>query len=193
VGFALAAVLSCIASLPLAAQAPAGVSHRSFDHTIVVGGDWLQANALPLNRDAAQSFSGDLSWRSGNWAFSAGFMRIARDFSTVQGGTLSVGWVYKAGPIGFIPALSGFAGQSYESRDSTGYDFVLGATTGHEPRYSYSSGFSAGGGAGLTIEIPIYRIIGARIVGSEWVFSGSPLAKDRTRGVIGAGLTLRVR
>lgn len=182
-------VLSCIASSQLRAQVPL------VDNTIVVGGSWLQANALPLTRTggAAQSFSGDISWRLGSLALNAGFLRVARDLSTVQGGTLSAGWVFKAGQFAFVPTLSAFGGQAQASRDTTGYDFVTGATTGHVARYSYSSGASFGGGAGLAIEVPVYKIIGARLVGSEWVFSGSPLANDRARGVLGAGLTIRVR
>jgi hypothetical protein len=172
---------------------PAPVGQGFFDHTIVLGGDWLQANALPLNRSAPQSFSGDISWRTTNWAINAGFLRIARDLSTVQGGTLSIGRILRAGPINFIPALSALGGESYVSFDSTGYNWISGTTTGHEPRYSYSDGFTFGGAVGLTIEAPIYRIVGLRLVGSEWIFSGSPVAEERTRGVVGAGLTLRVR
>ena len=89
--------------------------------------------------------------------------------------------------------LSAFGGQAQASRDTTGYDYVTGTTTGHVARYSYSSGASFGGGAGLAVEVPIYKIIGARLVGSEWVFSGSPLTNDRARGVLGAGLTIKVR
>jgi hypothetical protein len=161
----------------------------------VIGGNWLQANALPLNREGgtAQSFSGDVSWRRGNLALNAGFLRIARNLSTIQGGTLSAGWVFKAGPVQFVPAVSAFGGSASASRDSTGYDYVNGTVTGHVARYSYSSGASFGGGAGLAIEAPIYKIIGARLVGSEWVFSGSPLANDRSRAVLGAGLTIQVR
>jgi hypothetical protein len=186
------AVLTCAASTSVSAQA-APTASGFFNHTIVLGGDWLQATALPLNRSAPQSFSGDVSWRTTNWAFNAGFLRIARDLSTVQGGTLSAGAIFGAGPFNFIPTVSVLGGQSYVSFDSTGYDFVSGTTTGHVPRYSYSDGFTFGGGIGLTIEAPIYRIVGIRAVGSEWIFSGHPVAEARTRGVVGAGLTIRVR
>jgi hypothetical protein len=183
--------LCCIASASLAAQNPSPVLQSG--HTIVIGADWLQATALPLDRDAAQSIGGDISWRTDNWAFNGGWLRIARDLSTVQGVTLSGGRILRAGPIRFIPALSILGGEAYVSFDSTGYDFVSQGTTGHVPRYSYSDGFTFGGGIGLTIEAPIYRIIGIRVVGSEWVFSGSPVAEERTRTVVGAGLTIRVR
>jgi hypothetical protein len=183
----------CTASSLVAAQRPAAATQGFFDHTIIVGGDWLQVNSLPLNRDAAQSIGGDISWRTTNWAFNGGWLRIARDLSTVQGVTLSAGRILRAGPINFIPALSALGGEAYVSFDSTGYDFVSGTTTGHEPRYSYSNGFTFGGGVGLTIEAPIYRILGLRVEGSEWVFSGHPVAEERTRSVVGVGLTLRVR
>lgn len=187
--------LCCIASSQLRAQVPVSAPPPPAENTIILGGNWLQANALPLNRQggAAQSFSGDVSWRLGSLALNAGFLRIARDLSTIQGGTLSAGWVFKAGPVQFVPAVSAFGGAAYASVDSTGYDFLTGAATGHQARYSYSTGASFGGGAGLAIEAPIYKIIGARLVASEWVFSGSPLANDRSRAVLGAGLTIQVR
>lgn len=186
--------LCCIASTSLIAQVPAPVNGRSFDHTIILGADWLQANALPLNRTGvAPSIGGDISWRPGNWAISAGFLRVARDLSTVQGGTLSFGRVVQAGPVRLVPALSAFGGEAYESRDSTGYNYTTGTTAGHVARYSYSDGVAYGGGAGLTIELPIYRVVGFRLVASEWIFGGDPVDGDRTRTVLGAGLTLRVR
>lgn len=185
-------VLSCVAASTLAAQAPAAAS-RAFDHTIIIGGDWLQANALPLNRNAAQSVGGDVSLRTGPWAFSAGWLRIARDLSTVQGVTLSAGRVIHAGPVRFIPAVSGLLGQAFVSQDTTGYNWTSQGTAGHEARYSYSDGFGFGGAAGLTIEVPIYRIVGFRANASEWVFGGSPMAGDRARTVVGAGLSIQVR
>ena len=181
-------------ALPLAAQSPAPVMPaRSFDHTIILGGDWLQANALPLNRSAAQSVGGDVSWRPGNWAVSGGFMRIARDLSTVQGGTLSFGRVLRVGPVRFIPAVSLFGGEAYASIDTTGYDYSSGTATGHVPRYDYSSGFAYGGGGGLTLEVPVFSVIGIRGGASEWFFGGQPLDGDRSRTVVSVGLTLRVR
>jgi hypothetical protein len=164
-----------------------------FANGIVIGGDWLQANAMPLNRTAMMSIGGDISWRTENWAFNGGWLRIARDLSTVQGGTLSVGRILHAGPIGFIPALSAFGGQAAVSYDSTGYDFVTPqGTIGHVPRYSYSDGFSFGGGVGLTIEAPVFSLVGVRVGASQWFFSGSPVAKEPMRTVVAAGLTLRV-
>ena len=79
------AILSLIAaaSAPVAAQ-----TSRVFDSGIVLGGDWLQANALPLDRDAVHSGSVSLSLRHHRWGVEAGFLRIARTLSTVQGGTI---------------------------------------------------------------------------------------------------------
>jgi hypothetical protein len=183
--------LTCIASFTLTAQDPVpGVPQ--FQNAVVLGGDWLQANALPLNRTAMMSIGADISWRRENWAFNGGWIRIARNLSTIQGGTLSVGRILRTGPVSFLPTLSAFGGQAMVSYDSTGYSFVSGTTTGHVPRYSYSDGFSVGGGAGLTIEAPIFSLVGVRVGASEWFFSGSPVAKERARTVVAAGLTLRV-
>jgi hypothetical protein len=195
----LTAALGCAAlcgslAVPLSAQSPAPVGPaRSFDHVIILGGDWLQANAMPLNRAAAQSVGGDISWRPGSWAINGGFIRIARDLSTVQGGTLSFGRVLRAGPVRFIPAVSLFGGEAYASVDTTGYNYASGTTTGHVPRYDYSSGFAYGGGGGLTLEVPVFSVIGIRGGASEWFFGGTPLDGDRSRTVVSVGLTLRVR
>ena len=92
----------------------------------------------------------------------------------------------------FIPALGIFGGQAQSSRDTTGFDWVSGTTTGHTPRYSYSEGATFGGSAGLTVEVPIYRWFAARASVAEWVFSGAPLFGDRTRTTLGAGLAVWV-
>jgi len=193
----LTAALGCAAlcgalTVPRATQAQAGPA-RSFDHVIILGGDWLQANAMPLNRDAAQSVGGDITWRPGDWSVSGGFMRIARDLSTVQGGTLSFGRVLHVGPLRFVPAVSLFGGEAYVSQDTTGYNYVSNGTIGHVPRYDYSSGFAYGGGGGLTLEVPVFSVIGIRGGASEWYFLGQPLDGERSRTVVSVGLTLRVR
>ena len=60
--------------------------------------------------------------------------------------------------------------------DSTGYYFIgPNGVAGHIPRYSFSSSGSAGGGVGLTLEVPLYRVIAIRASGSEWYFSGAPI------------------
>src|SRR5262245_27406565 len=88
----LLATVSLLASRPhtAAAQvAPPVQSTGRFDNGIVLGSDWLQANALPLNRQAVHSGTIDASYRLGKWTVDAGWLRVARDFSTVQGGFLS--------------------------------------------------------------------------------------------------------
>lgn len=192
----VALTLSLAAPPVLNAQAPAPptTSSRRIDAGFVVGGDWLQASALPLDRDALPSNSIDLAWRRNGWSYSAGFMRVARDLNTVQGGTLGVGRLFSLGPVLFIPSIGILAGQTYASVDSTGYDFIdADGVPGHMPRYSYSDGFSFGGGVNLTIEYPVYRGLGLRVVAGEWFFSGSPLANSRPRTILGGGLSLRVK
>jgi hypothetical protein len=184
------AILSLIAaaSAPVAAQ-----TSRVFDSGIVLGGDWLQANALPLDRDAVHSGSVNLSLRRHSWGVEAGFLRIARTLSTIQGGTISAGPLLHWGPILFFPTVGGLVGKAEASRDSTGYDFVgTGGVVGHQPRYTYSSAGTAGGNLALTVEAPLFRALGVRAVASQWYFSGAPLEGDRERFLAGVGLSLRV-
>jgi hypothetical protein len=166
-----------------------------FERGVVASGDWLQANALPLDRDAFQSAAAGLSFRVGGWAIDGGWLRVARSLSTVQGGSISFGRLLPWKRLLFIPALGGFVGRGQRSVDSTGFDFVDPATgaVGHTPRYSNSSGASLGGGAGLTLEVPLYRFVAARGVAWQWWFSGDPLEGDRSRTVLGAGLSVRLR
>jgi hypothetical protein len=192
---ALAATLALavVLSAPLDAQMPGRQTSNRFDTGIVVGGDWLQANALPLDREVMPSAQFGVSWRRQSWAVDGGFLRVARSLSTVQGGYLSAGPLLHWNRVLFLPTVAGFAGQSYASRDSSGYNWVdPQGIPGHQPRYSYSSGFSAGGSVGLAIEVPVYRMIGVHASASEWFFSGAPLAGDRDRTLIGVGLSLRL-
>jgi hypothetical protein len=163
-----------------------------FDTGIVVGGDWLQANALPLDREAMHSIDVGVSWRRQNWAVEGGWLRVARDLSTVQGVYVSAGPLLHWGRAVFIPNIGILGGQSFRSVDSTGYDFVLNDVAGHQTRYSYSDGFAAGASVGLTADVAVYRMFGIRAMAAEWLFSGEPLAGDRARFVVGAGLSLRV-
>ncbi len=188
---AVVACLACIAD-PATAQRPAPAS-ATFNHGIVVGGEWLQANALPLNRDALGSMSAEASLRHSHWAIDAGWLRIARNLSTVQGGFVSVGVPLAWGRLLAIPSIGAFGGQAQRSVDSTGFDFVgPNGVIGHTPRYSFSQSGSAGGGVGLTLEVPVYRAIALRASGSEWYFSGAPLEGDRARTLVGVGLSIRV-
>ena len=182
------------AAVPAYAQAPLGTSTPGqFDAGFVASAAWLQANSLPLNRDALQSASASIGYRHNDWAFDAGWLRIARSLSNVQGGTVSVGRLLHVGPVLFIPAVQGLLGEGSRSVDSTGYDFVVGDVVGHVPRYDTSSAFSAGGGVGLTVEYPVYRFVAIRAAAAQWYFSGSPLENDRSRTVVGVGLSARVR
>jgi hypothetical protein len=189
-------LLIAAAAIPAYAQAPrtSPTTPTQFDTGFVASAAWLQANELPLDRNAFQSASLDIGFRRDEWAFGAGWLRIARDLSTVQGGTLSVGRLFHVGPVLLIAAVQGLLGEAYRSVDSTGYDFVTpGGLRGHQARFSYSDGFSAGGGVGLTVEYPVYRFVGVRVAAAQWFFSGSPLENDRSRTVLGAGLSVRVR
>lgn len=166
----------------------------NFEHGIVAHGEWLQANALPLGRDAFQSSGAALSFRGHAWVAEGGWLRVARSLSTVQGPTVSFGRLLPWKGILFIPAVGGLVGRGQRSVDSTGFDFVDPQTgaVGHTPRYSYSSATSVGGGGGLTIEIPLYRAFAVRGMAWQWWFSGNPLEGDRSRTVLGAGLSVRL-
>ena len=192
----LATLCVCAAS-PLRAQVsvpPAPSLPSAVRAGIVVTSDWLQANALPLDRDALQSMSVMASYRRSSYSVDAGWLRIARDLSTVQGGAVLVGRPLYWKSVLFMPAVGLLGGRGQASADSTGFDWVgPGGTTGHTPRYSYSSAATFGGGASLTITLPVYGPIGARLVGQQWFFSGSPLEDDRARTLLGAGLSVRVR
>ena len=183
-----------IASALVALAGTAKAQRPVFDSGVVVGGDWLQANALPMHRDALHSFSLTAAWRRPAYSVEAGWLRIARTLSTVQGVTVAVGRPIHLGPALFIPALGALGGRAYASNDSTGYNFIgPDGLPGHQPRYSYSQGAAFGGSAGLTIEAPVYRWVGIRLDVAEWVFSGSPVADNRFRTTLGAGLSLKVR
>src|SRR5215831_593637 len=183
--------LACLAE-PVVAQRAAPQS-AAFDHGFVLGGEWLQANALPLNRNTLGSMSAEVSLRGSHWAIDAGYLRIARELSTVQGGFVSFGVPLAWGRVLAIPSIGAFGGQAQRSVDSTGYDFISpSGVPGHVPRYSFSTSGSAGGGVGLTIEVPVYRVVALRASASEWYFSGATLEGDRSRSLIGVGLSIRV-
>lgn len=189
-----AALIAFLASpsLALGQLAPAPTS-AAFNRGIVIGGEWLQANALPLNRNTLASVSFDAAIRHSHWAIDAGWLRIARELSTVQGGFVSFGVPLAWGRLLAVPSIDAFGGQAQRSVDSTGFNFIgPNNTTGHTPRFTFSEAASAGGGVGLTLEVPVYRAMALRASGSEWYFSGAPLEGDRTRGVVGVGLSIRV-
>jgi hypothetical protein len=186
-----ASAIAALSATPLVAQlGPSpGLNSR-----IIIHSEWLQANAMPLDRDALPSLAIMGSYRRPSWSVDAGWLRVARDLSSVHGGAVMIGRPVTVGPLLFIPAIGGFGGRAQASADSTGFDWTApDGTSGHTPRYSYSSASSFGGGAGLTIEYPVYRIVGIRAVVQEWIFGGMPLEGDRARTLVGAGLSLRVR
>jgi hypothetical protein len=166
----------------------------TFDHGIVASGDWLQANALPIDRNTLHSNAAGISFRRGSWSADVGWLRVARELSTVQGGTVSFGYLLPFGRVLFIPALGALGGRAQASVDSTGFDWVDPQTgaTGHTPRYSYSSASTIGGSVGLTVELQLVGPLAVRGVASQWFFSGTPLEGDRARTVLGAGLSLRL-
>ena len=77
------------------AQAPTQSGHR-FDDGISLSGAWLQANALPMDRDALQSGSVTVALRRRGWSAEVGWLRVARTLSTVEGGSLTIGRVLRA-------------------------------------------------------------------------------------------------
>jgi hypothetical protein len=165
---------------------------RFYGGTFALTGDWLQANALPLTRSAAHSMAFGVSYRRTRWEADAGYLRIARDLSTVQGGQLSGGPVAAWNRFTFRPFAGVFAGEALASADTTGYDFVgSGGVVGHQPRYSYSTGATFGGGVGLTVEAALYGPLAARATAAQWYFSGAPMAVERGRTLLGAGLSWR--
>jgi hypothetical protein len=191
----LRAALALIAGPLVVTSLPAQISPpRPLDSRIVIQTDWLQANALPLDRDALPSLAIMGSYRRPGWSVDAGWLRAARTLSSVHGGAVLLGRPIHWRQLTAVPAIGGFGGRAQASADSTGFDFVApDGTSGHTPRYSYSSATSFGGGASLTVEYAVHRLVGLRVVAQEWMFGGAPLEGDRARTLVGAGLSVRVR
>jgi hypothetical protein len=188
-----AALFAGLASVGAPAIAQRASTSATFNDGIVIGGEWLQATALPLDRNTLASVSFEASLRRSHWAVDAGWLRIARNLSTVQGAFVSFGVPLTWGRLLAVPSIGAFGGQAQRSVDSTGYDFVgPNGVIGHTPRYSFSKSGSAGGGVGLTLEVPVYRAVALRASGSEWYFSGATLEGDRARTLVGVGLSVRV-
>jgi len=189
---ALVAALVALPATPTFGQTPPP-ARAVFDRGVVLGGEWLQATALPLDRNTLASVSFDASLRRARWAVDAGWLRIARNLSTVQGGFVSFGVPLAWGRLLAIPSIGAFGGQAQRSVDSTGFDFIgPNGVVGHTPRYSFSKSGSAGGGVGLMLEVPLYRVIAVRASASEWYFSGATLERDRARTLVGVGLSIHV-
>jgi hypothetical protein len=185
-------VIVWLFSLAILAPSAGAQATRRPDTGISLSGVWLQANALPLDRDAMQSGAAAIGIRRNGWAAEVGWLRVARTLSTVQGGSLSIQRPMHWRSLVLLPAINFLGGRAYASVDTTGYDWTAGATTGHTPRYTYSEGASFGGGVGLTLEIPVYRGLAVRAVASQWAFSGTSLEGDRARTLLGVGLSALV-
>ena len=130
--FGLIGLTVAVAS-PLGAQGAPGAppqGTRLFESGIVVSGAWLQANALPLDREAVHSGAIDASYRWNHWSVEAGFLRIARDLSTIEGGSAAFGRLFRWKAVQFIPAVGVLVGRALSSRDTTGFDWVSGGTSG---------------------------------------------------------------
>ena len=153
---ASASLLVGAAATQVRAQAPDQSSGlQRFDTGVVIGGDWLQANALPFDRNAMQSASFGISLRRQSWAIDAGFLRIARSLSTVQGGYVSGGPLFHWKQVLFLPSVGVLGGKSYASLDTSGYNYVgANGVPGHVARFTYSSAAAFGGSVGLTVEAP---------------------------------------
>lgn len=189
----LAGTLGLCATSSLRAQLPVPLP-SAVRTGIVVTSDWLQANALPMDRDAIHSMAVMASYRRSTYSVDAGWLRIARDLSTIQGGAVLVGRPLYWKSVLFTPAVGLLGGRAQASVDSTGFDFTApDGTTGHTPRYTYSSGATFGGGASLTLTVPVYGPIGARVLAQQWFFGGTPVEGDRGRTLLGAGLSVRVK
>jgi hypothetical protein len=186
---ALGVLAAAVFVVPRAeAQAP-----QSSDAQIILSGTWLQANALPLDRDAVQSGSLSVGLRKNGWSFEVGGLRIARTLSTVEGGALSVGRLVHWKSLTIVPSVGVLGGKAYASADTTGYDWIAaGGTTGHTPRYTYSDGGTFGGGIGVAVDLPLYRAVAARGTVSQWFFSGASLEDNRSRTLLGVGLSVRL-
>jgi len=123
--FECAAIVVALAA-PLHAQVtptPGPTSTSRFETGIVVGGGLASGQRVAPNRDAMHSVDFSVSLRRQPWAFDGGWLRIARNLSTVQGVYVSAGRLLHLGPVLFIPAVGVLGGQAQESRDSTGFDF----------------------------------------------------------------------
>ena len=78
-------------------------------------------------------------------------------------------------------------------RLTTGFSFATAqGATGHTARFTHSTSASTGAGVGLTIELPLYGPVAFRAHESRWYFTGAPLEGDRSRSLLGAGLSWRV-
>jgi len=185
IGITAAAVMAL--ALPPSANAQAtGFVPRPLS----VRADWLQAQE-PLTRNALPSSAVAIAWEGATVGYQLGFLRIARDLSTIEGGTAGVELASRINRFRIALGATGMVGVAMASRDTTGYDFVgAGGGVGHTPKFDYSKSGAKGVGATLSLEYEFFDHLGVRVTAGSWRFSGAPLGSATSRRTIGAGVTV---
>lgn len=181
----------CTAAMALALPPSASAQATGFvPRPWSVRADWLQAQE-PLTRNALPSNAVAIAWEGATVGYQLGFLRIARDLSTIEGGTAGAEVAYRFGRFRMALGVTGMVGVAMASRDTTGYDYVsAGGATGHTAKWDYTRTSASGGGATVSLEYDFLDYLGLRVTGGTWSFSGTPLGTERTRTTIGAGLTV---
>jgi hypothetical protein len=152
--------------------------------------DWLQANEA-LSRSTLPSNALAIAYEGRIFGFTAGFLRIARNLSTIEGGTVGAEAAYRLGRFRMALGVTGMVGVAMASRDTTGFEYVsAGGATGHTAKWDYTRASASGGGATVSLEYAFPDYLGLRVTGGTWSFSGTPLGTERTRTTIGAGVTV---
>jgi hypothetical protein len=153
-----------------------------------VRGDWLQANSS-LSRSTLPSNALSLALETDHVTYSVGFARIARNLSTIEGGTAGAEVGARSGQFHVSFGISALVGRAMASMDTTGYDYVnASGQPGHTPRYDYSTASAVGIGETFTLEYDIGDKVGVRLTGAQWSFSGAPLGREKTRATLGVGV-----
>lgn len=189
IAITLALVLALSGARSLQAQSTAATP--TYTHSpFALRADWLQGNSA-LTRSTMPSNALAIAYEGQYFGASAGFLRIARDMSTVEGGTLGVEAGYRAGRFRVSLGANAMIGVAMASMDTTGYQYVSsGGTTGHTPRWDYSRTSANGFGGTVTMEYDFFEYLGLRVTGGSWSFTGAPLGNEKTRTTIGAGLAV---
>jgi hypothetical protein len=184
-GCALAMSLSAAASL--GAQAP---SSAFKPEPFSIRAEWLQANAS-LSRSTMPSNAITLAYEGERVGYTAGFLRIARDLSTVEGGTIGVELGARSNRARVTLGAQGLVGVVMASADTTGYDAIgAGGVVVHTPRYDYSRGTALGVGGTLAFEYDVMAHLGLRATASAWTFTGTPFGTEKTRTTLGVGIAI---
>ncbi len=185
----LALVLALSGALSLQAQGT--TTAPTYTHSpFALRADWLQGNSA-LTRSTLPSNALAIAYEGQYFGASAGFLRIARDLNSVEGGTLGVETGFRAGRFRLSLGANAMIGVAMASMDTTGYQYVsTGGTTGHTPRWDYSRTSANGFGGTVTMEYDFFKYLGLRVTGGSWSFTGAPLGNVKTRTTVGAGLTV---